>query len=147
MTLLKTYESEQSGSVRGRRIDAGLLLLRVSFGLALALAHGLGKLPPSDRFVSGVAEMGFPMPALFAWASALAEFAGGILLAVGLLTRPAALVVCFNMAVASFVRQSGQSFGDRELALAYMIAAAAILLCGSGRFSVDHWIHTRRSRT
>ena len=57
-------------------MDAGLLILRVFAGLSLALAHGLGKLPPSDRFIAGAAEMGFPLPALFAWAAALPESLG-----------------------------------------------------------------------
>ena len=47
--------------------DIGLLLIRLFFGGALAMMHGFGKLPVSDEFVSGVSEMGFPLPALFAW--------------------------------------------------------------------------------
>ncbi|CAN5781896.1 hypothetical protein BH23GEM5_BH23GEM5_03830 [soil metagenome] len=49
--------------------DVGLMLLRGFTGLALALAHGLGKLPPNPRFVERVGGFGFPAPELFAWAS------------------------------------------------------------------------------
>jgi putative oxidoreductase len=35
-------------SSAGPTADFGLLLLRVFAGLALAFAHGLGKLPPSE---------------------------------------------------------------------------------------------------
>jgi putative oxidoreductase len=40
--------------VNSRRTDAGLLILRVFSGLALALAHGWGKVPPSPGFVGRV---------------------------------------------------------------------------------------------
>ena len=83
-----------------RPTDLGLLVLRLGIGLTLALAHGLGKLPPSDGFIEGTAAMGFPLPVLFAWAAALSEFLGGLLLAVGLATRPAAVFVSVTMAVA-----------------------------------------------
>lgn len=120
-----------------RTSDLGLLVLRLGAGLPLALAHGLGKLPPSDGFIEGTAEMGFPVPVLFAWAAALAEFAGGLLVAAGLLTRPAAVVAAFTMAVAAFVRHGGDAFGDRELAIVYLVMLVAVALTGPGRFSLD----------
>jgi putative oxidoreductase len=67
--------------------EVGLLVLRVFTGLALALAHGWNKVPPSERFVARVGEMGLPAPELFAWLSAAAEFGGGLLLALGLSRR------------------------------------------------------------
>ena len=51
--------------------NAGLTLLRIFAGVALALGHGLGKMPPSERFVENTANLGFPLPGLFAWAAAL----------------------------------------------------------------------------
>jgi putative oxidoreductase len=126
-----------------RSADLGLLLLRVFFGLALALAHGLKKLPPSDRFLAGVVEMGFPAPIAFAWLSTFAEFFCAMLLVIGLTTRPAAMFVLFNMAVAAFIRQAGDPFGEIELALAYLVVAIALMLTGAGRYSVDAIIQRR----
>ena len=123
--------------------DAGLLVLRLFAGLALAFGHGLGKLPPSPLFVEGVGGLGFPAPVVFAWASGLAEFGGGLLLAVGLLTRPAALFVAFNTSVAAFRMQAGQAFGERELALFYLASAVCLLLAGAGRFSLDRLVSRR----
>ena len=96
----------------GDAVDIGLLMLRLFTGLALALAHGINKLPPTDRFVVGVVDMGFPIPAFFAWASGLTEFGGGLLLAAGLFTRPAAFFIAVNMAVATFIRQAGDPFNS-----------------------------------
>jgi putative oxidoreductase len=117
--------------------DLGLLLLRVFAGLSLAFAHGLGKLPPSARFLAGVEEMDFPLPLFFGWAAALSEFAGGLLLVLGLLTRPAAVFVGITMAVAAFIRQAGDPFGERELALLYGTVAVMLLLTGAGQYAID----------
>ncbi len=88
----------------GRSVDWGLLVLRVFSGLGIAFGHGLGKLPPSDRFIAGTAELGFPMPFVFAWVAALSEFLGGIFIALGIFTRPAAFMVLMTMLVAVFRR-------------------------------------------
>lgn len=129
-----------------RATDLGLLVLRVGVGLALALAHGLGKLPPSERFIEGVAEMGFFLPVVFAWAAALSEFVGGLLVALGFLTRPAAVFAGFTMAVAFFIRHGGQSFGEREKPFLFLIAFVALAIMGAGRYAVDGWIRQREGR-
>jgi putative oxidoreductase len=124
-------------STAGPRADIGLLLLRLFAGLALAFAHGLGKLPPSDRFVGWVGSFGFPAPGVFAWLSGITEFFGGILLASGLLTRPAAVFIVINMTVAVIFGHAGQSFGERELPLLFLFVALMFAFVGAGRYSVD----------
>jgi len=122
-----------------RATDLGLLILRVGLGLTLALGHGLGKLPPSAGFIEGTAEMGFPLPTFFAWAAALSEFVGGLLLAVGLATRPAAFFVACTLATAFFLGHGG-SVDEGELALVFLVGALALLASGAGRYAVDRWI-------
>jgi putative oxidoreductase len=124
--------------------DLGLLLLRVIAGLALAFAHGLGKVPPSDSFVGWVGSMGMPAPGVLAWLSATAEFGGGLLLAFGLLTRPAALLVCGNMLIVTLVAHAGDPFGDREKAVLFGAIALLYLLAGAGRYSLDALIRRKR---
>ncbi|MEX0601019.1 MAG: DoxX family membrane protein, partial [Rhodothermales bacterium] len=68
-----------SAALNSSAADAGRALLRIGAGLALALAHGLGKVPPSERFIQGAGEMGFPFPTFFAWMSGFAEFGCGLL--------------------------------------------------------------------
>ena len=123
--------------------DAGLMLLRGFAGGTLMLAHGMGKMPPSAQFVSGVGQLGFPLPELFAWAASLAEFAGGGLLAIGLLTRPAALFVLFTMAVAAFGQHRADPFNVKEMALLYGFIALAFLFTGSGRYGFDALLRRR----
>ena len=118
-------------------IGLGLLVLRLGLGIAMALAHGVGKLPVSEGFVANTASLGFPLPTVFAWAAALSEFAGGLLLALGLLTRPAAAALVSTMLVAFFLAHAGDPFGDREMAFIYGVGFLALLFAGGGRYSLD----------
>jgi putative oxidoreductase len=141
------------------RLDVGLLLLR-SLGAYLALGHGWGKLVrlssgDAGRFVEAVAKLGFPLPEAFAWAAAAAEFAGGLLIALGLGTRIAASIAAISMAVAAFGQHRafdhflvylGQkqvpeatltAWGNPELAFCYLVACLAVALAGPGRIAVD----------
>jgi putative oxidoreductase len=133
-----------SGSFARPAADTGILVLRLFAGLALAFAHGLGKLPPSERFVSRVGEMGFPAPELFAWAATFAEFGGGILLAIGLFTRPVALLVAIHFVIVVFIAHAGDPFGSRELAGFFGVAAVTILLTGPGRYALDRFVGRKR---
>jgi putative oxidoreductase len=138
--------------------DLGLLILRLA-GLYLAVAHGWGKVvglaTGQGRFLEATASLGFPLPVLFAWAAALAELAGGLAIALGLLTRWAAVFAACTMFVAAFVRHRAASqllswvgvapvsaeavngWGNPELAAIYLIVCLAVALLGPGRFSID----------
>lgn len=126
------------------RHDLGLALLRGAFGLSLALAHGLGKLAHSAQFVAGLAQGGFPLPALFGWAAILSEFVGGLLLAIGLLARPAALFVLVTLGVAAFAVHAADPYARKELALAYVVVSLVVLVAGPGRYSLDAALAARR---
>lgn len=120
--------------------DLGVAILRIYTGATLALVHGSQKMPPSAQFVDGVAHLGFPLPFVFAWAASLAELLGGLLLALGLLTRPAAFFVAFTMGVAAFGQHAHDPFSVKELALAYFAVAVSFIFVGSGRYGLDAWI-------
>jgi putative oxidoreductase len=138
--------------------DIGLLILRLA-GLYLALGHGWGKVvglaSGQSRFVEGVANMGFPLPVLFAWAAGLSELVGGFAVALGLFTRWAAGLAAVTMFVAAFVRhraasqllswlsvapaseESLKAWGNPELAAIYLIVFLSLVLLGPGRLSID----------
>jgi putative oxidoreductase len=116
--------------------------MRVLMGLGIAFLHGYGKVfgGRMEGFSEGVAKMGFPIPHFFAWASALSEFLGGILIVLGLGTRVAAFVLFINMSVAAFIRHSNDPFSVKELALLYWVFSVAIVLMGPGSLSLDRYI-------
>lgn len=125
------------GALEHPAAHLGLAVLRVTAGVSLAVAHGFGKIPPSVGFVAAVRGMGFPAPEAFAWSAALAEAVGGLLLAAGFLTRPAAFAVAVTMGVALFGVHWHDPWADQELAALYGAAALAVLFAGPGRLSVD----------
>lgn len=117
-----------------------LAALRIFAGLTMAFAHGLGKLPPSEQLIGGVSALGFPAPEFFAWSASLAEFAGGLLLALGLLTRPAAGLMAFTMMVAAFGAHAADPFSIKEMSLLYLSISLFFVFHGAGRWSADRLI-------
>jgi putative oxidoreductase len=132
-------------TVGPRAADAGLALLRVIAFLMLVFLHGIGKVPPQEGFVGRVGGLGFPAPELFAWLAAIAEFGGGLLLAIGLLSRPAALLLVVHFLFVVLIAHAGDSLADRELPIFFWTTALLYLLAGPGRYSLDGLIRGRRS--
>jgi putative oxidoreductase len=131
------------GTAGSPTADAGLATLRVVAGLLLALLHGIGKVPPQEGLIGWIGGMGFPAPIVFAWLAGVAEFLGGLLIAIGLLTRPAAAFVFIHFVIVVFVAHAGDPIGDRELAILFGAIALAFALTGPGRFSIDALIGRR----
>ena len=128
--------------------NLGFLILRFFVGLALCtifekLFPKNGIWGPQDWFVQDVATMGFPFPLLFAWVAVLTEFIGGILLMLGLFTRPAALMNAILTFVAAFIYHQGNILKPGLLAFFFMIMCISILLNGAGKYSLDYLIHRK----
>lgn len=145
-TLLTTLAGGDES--RSAAADLGLAILRIGTGLMMACGHGQTKVPPKAGFVELVGGLGFPLPEVFAWAAGLAELGGGLLIAAGLCTRPAALVLAFTMAVAAFMQHGADPlfFRDgpsKELAVLYLLAAIAFSFAGGGRWSIDALLRRR----
>jgi putative oxidoreductase len=70
------------------------------------------------------------------------EIVGGILILIGLFTRPVAFILCGDMAVAYFMAHAPRSFypavnfGDS--AVLYCFIFLYMVFAGPGRWSVDH---------
>lgn len=123
--------------------DAGLLLLRVVFGLYLAFGHGLGKITGGPEqwaqlggVIEGILGVGF-LPTFWGFMAGVAEFVCALLVTVGLVTRPAALLVTINMLVAATAHMSGVIDGGPEMALLYGALFFGLLFTGPGKYSFD----------
>lgn len=117
--------------------DVGLLVLRLFFGISMALAHGLPKL---QRFSE--LQTSFPDPlgmgSLLSLSLAIfAELACALAVALGFLFRLSLLPLIITMVVAAFIVHGHDPFNKQELALAYLSVYVALIFAGPGRFSVD----------
>lgn len=127
-------------------LDGGLLWLRVLMGAGIAY-HGYGKVFEGQvtMLAQGVAGWGLPLPTVWAWAAALSEFLGGLLILVGFQTRLAALAVFLTMSVAAFKAHAADPFNIKELALAYWTMAGALIFLGSGAYALDARLKGRQA--
>ena len=119
-----------------RAQELGIAVLRIVVGIVF-LVHGAQKL-----FVIGVGPVahmfggiGIPLPQVSAIVVTLVEFAGGIALILGVVTRWAAVLLAIDMAVAvGKVHLHGGFFLPRgyEFALTLLAACVALALAGPG---------------
>lgn len=134
--------------------QAGLaaLILRVPVGIIL-IAHGAQKLfgwfggYGLEGTGQWMASIGLEPGYLMALMAGSAEFFGGIALVLGLLTRPAALVVAFTMVVAIVTTHLSNglfmSNNGYEYALTLLAASLALMIQGGGSLSADKQLSTR----
>ena len=119
--------------------DAALLILRVVLGIIMVY-HGWPKVTNLGGTIQGFTGMGIPLPALSAVLATVAEFGGGLLLLLGVLTDIAGLLFALEMLAAIILVHAKNGFavseGGVEWPLALMAMALAIALAGPGRFSV-----------
>jgi putative oxidoreductase len=127
-------------------IDLAVLILRLAVGLTFA-AHGAQKAfgwwsgPGPEGWQAVMDRLGFRPTALFAGVSTAAELGGGLLLATGILTPLAVLVLVGHSVVIIAKAHWSHGFFSRdngyEFALSLLAGAIAIGLIGPGAVSVD----------
>ncbi len=117
----------------------GLLLLRLGPGVVF-LVHGYLKLLGGhhDLTVALFLTVNIPLAEAAAWFVGALELAGGAALLVGLLSRPAAILLAVEMAVAIVTVRLPQGFvGATEYEMVIALTCLAIGLLGPGRLSVE----------
>ena len=121
-----------------------LSVLRIVAGFLL-MAHGAQKLfgflaPPGMP----AATMGSLM-----WVAGVLEFFGGLLILIGLFTRPVAFILSGLMAVAYFMAHAPGGFwplqNKGELAVLYCFVFLFFAAAGGGLWSVDRCIRRGRA--
>ena len=121
--------------------DFGKFLLRLAVG-GLMLFHGLHKLFAGIDGISGML-IAKGLPGFIAYGVLVGEVIAPCLIILGILTRPAALVLAFTMIVAWLMVGMGETWSlDKTGAWAieslvyFLLGALAVAFLGAGRFSV-----------
>jgi putative oxidoreductase len=139
----------------GRNLDVALLVLRVGIGASMLLFHGWGKItggPERWEAVGGaMGNLGLDfLPTFWGFLAAFSESIGSLLLALGLLFRPSAVLLAGTMAVASISHLSrpagapGAGFAGASHALELLCVFVALALVGPGRYSLDRLVRRRK---
>ena len=129
-------------------MDIGLLLLRLGFGLGFFFYHGLSKLLEGPERWAGLGgsmeRFGIDFGhTFFGFMASFAEGVGGILIAIGFLFRPAAILLVITMFVAWYGHVvSGR--GTPAHAFKNLWVALGLAFMGPGKYSVDAWLERRR---
>jgi putative oxidoreductase len=119
-----------------------LSILRIITGFLL-VAHGAQKLfgflaPPGMPAASTMSLM---------WVAGVLEFFGGLLILLGLFTRPAAFILSGLMAVAYFMVHAPGGFwplqNKGELAVLYCFVFLFLAVAGGGEWSLDRMLRRR----
>jgi putative oxidoreductase len=136
-------------SLLNTRAGYGITVLRIIVGI-IFMAHGSQKLFGMfggyglEGTGQYMASLGLTPGYLMALLSGSAEFFGGLGLVVGLLARPAAvvLIVMLVIAILSVHIHNGLFMANNgyEFALALLGGAIAVLIEGAGRLSLDRSI-------
>jgi len=133
------------GGLYARSAGLGYALIRVVTGLWM-VPHGAQKLfgwfvGDAQATAGFFAQIGLEPALPLVYLAGAVEFFGGLLLAVGLLTRPAAVATCVLMLVAAFTVHLGNGFfwtaGGYEYPLMWALLALGLAIEGGGRLSVD----------
>jgi putative oxidoreductase len=126
-----------------------LLVVRLYWGWAF-FQTGKGKLMNLDQTTEFFASLGIPLPGVNAVMAAATECIGGLLLLLGLASRPAATLLSFTMIVAYLTADLDAVkgiFSDPDVFLEaapfqFLFASVLVLVFGPGFFSLDRWINT-----
>lgn len=144
ISLLATmFQSNQSFSPLALRLSAGIIFAAYGAQKLFGLFGGYG-LEGTGQWMESI---GLAPGYLMALMAGSAEFFGGLLLILGVATRPAALALAGTMLVAIvtvhlpnglFMSNNGYAFG-----LALLAISVSLVFSGAGRYAVDNLIGSK----
>ncbi|MDH3297378.1 MAG: DoxX family protein [Gemmatimonadota bacterium] len=120
----------------GMNPELGLTILRIVLGV-IFIAHGwpkVGSMAGTADFLGG---LGVPAPLVAAWAITVLELCGGLLLLIGFLVTPVALLLTAHMLMGIVLVHAANGFyviglGAGGIEFNLILAAAAMMLVFGG---------------
>ena len=116
----------------------GIAFLRITVGLVMVY-HGVEVF--DSKLIEGYAKWdsfkSLPNPLLMAYVGKSAELVSGILLTIGFLTRPAAILLMFTMLFVTFFIGHGKFWYDDQHPFMLALMALVFIFCGPGKWSLD----------
>lgn len=128
-----------------RRADWGALFIRLAVGARLieGTQDNVFHYDRMQEFAAFLAAHGTPWPLAAAFLSAYAQFICGILVTLGLFTRPAGLVIAINFVCALVIAHQQTPFLATWQAAMMLAGGLFFLFHGSGAFALDRLLGPR----
>jgi len=129
----------------------GILALRLSIGCAFAFIYGLMKVqggPELWTMIGGtMSNVGITFaPTFWGFMATMAEFAGGILIILGLFTRITSVFMGFTMIMATITHLIAKDPWYTVMNPVHMLAVfICFIFIGAGKYSLDYLISKRKS--
>ena len=123
--------------------ETGAVILRVAAGLTI-FKYGL-EIFSEDKmsgYISWLADLKFPSPETMAYIGKVCELAGGLLMALGLFTRIAAIPLIITMVVIGFIMGEPE-FLTADGSILLLLIFFHFLLTGPGKYSLDHLLFSK----
>ena len=127
--------------------ETGAVILRVMAGLII-FKYGL-ELFSEDKmngYISWLTDLKFPYPGTMAYIGKVCELAGGLLMALGLFTRVAAIPLIITMSVIGFIMGEPE-FLAADGSILLLAIFLHFLFTGPGKLSLDHIFFTPKQDT
>lgn len=118
--------------------ETGAVILRVIAGLII-FKYGL-EIFSEDKmngYISWLTDLKFPVPETMAYIGKICELAGGLLMALGLFTRLAAIALIITMAVIGFIMGEPE-FLAADGSILLLLIFLHFFFTGPGKLSLDH---------
>jgi putative oxidoreductase len=131
-------------SFLGNYKDLAPIFLRLMLGMTMLFSHGLPKLLAPDRWENtgnAMASIGITFaPAFWGFMAGATETVGGVLILLGLATRPTSAVLVFVLfvAIAQNLVTAGTLGGGRAHPVDAAAGFLALMVIGAGKWSLDH---------
>lgn len=140
--LIKTNNTSINTGMLLLRLMVGLIFFVAGAGKAMGWFGGMGIDATVNAFqtYNGIS-------AIWAYLNTYSEWIGGLLLFIGLFTKPAAFLIAFNMLMAVILTGTKNFFmGGAAYPCSLGVSALAIMLIGPGMFSLDYLFFNKSNK-
>jgi putative oxidoreductase len=127
--------------------NGGILLARLITGIFMII-HGWEVFDPikMQEYAQWEQFKSFSSPSFMVYLGKAAELVGGVMLALGFLTRIASLILAITMAYIAFFVGHGIVWYDDQHPFLFVVLALTFFVTGGGKYSMDALIFKEKKR-
>ncbi len=127
--------------------NEGIALIRIIVGLFMVY-HGWEVFDPAkmQEYTTWNSFKGYSSPAFMVYLGKVAELVAGAMLTLGLLTRPAALMIAGTMLYISVFVGNGRVWYEDQHPFLFVLLAMVFIFTGPGAWSLDKALYRKNKK-